>query len=90
MKAFIDVNWAGSIDDRKSTSGGALFFGKRLVRWIRKKHNFISQSIVEAEYVAAIVNCSNIVWFKQLLAGMKTKIKDPVVIHCDNTSVINI
>ena len=40
--------------------------------------------------MAAIVNCSNIVWFKQLLAGMKVEIKEPIVIYCDNTSAINI
>ena len=31
LKVFTDVDWAGSIDDRKSTSGGAFFLGKRLV-----------------------------------------------------------
>ena len=47
--------------------------------------------IVEAKYVAVAVNYSNIVWFKQLLIGMKEKkIKDPIVIFYDNTSVINI
>ena len=40
--------------------------------------------------MAATINCSNIVWFKQLLASMKVEIKDPVVIYCDNTSAINI
>ena len=44
----------------------------------------------EVEYVIAIVNCSNIVWFKKLLIGMKIEIKDPVVIFCDNNSAINI
>ena len=42
------------------------------------------------EYVAATLNCSNIVWFKQLLQGMKVEIKEPVVMYCDNTSTINI
>ena len=40
--------------------------------------------------MAAAVNCSNIVWFKQLLAGVKVEIKDPVVICYDNTSATNI
>jgi hypothetical protein len=40
--------------------------------------------------VAVIVNFSNVVWFKQLLAGMKVEIKDLVVIFCDNTNAINI
>ena len=90
LKVFTDADWVGSIDDRKSTSGGAFFLGKRLVSWKRKKQNFTSQSTTKAKYVAATVNCSNIVWFKQLLEGMKLEIKDPVVIYCDNTSAINI
>ena len=40
--------------------------------------------------MAAVVNYSNIVWFKQLLAGMKTETKDLVVIYYDNNSAINI
>ena len=40
--------------------------------------------------MAAPVNCSNIMWFKQLLVGMKIEIKDLVVIYYDNTSAINI
>ena len=90
LKVFIDVDWARSIDDRKSTSGGAFFLSKRLVSWTSKKKNCISQSTLEEEYVSTIVNCSNVVWFKQLLVGMKIEIKDLVVILCDNTSAINI
>ena len=87
---FIDADWAGNLDDRKSTSGRAFFLGKRLVSWTSKKQNCTSQSTAEAEYVAATVNCSNIVWFKQLLEGMKQEIKEPIVMFRDNTSAINI
>ena len=71
MKAFTDVDWERSIYDRKSTSSGALFLGKRLVSWTSKKKNYISQSTTKEEYVAVIVNYSNISWFKKLLVGMK-------------------
>ena len=64
--------------------------GDRLVTWINKKQGCISQSTVEEEYVDATANCSNIAWIKQLLEGMHMKIKEPVVIYCDNTSAINI
>ena len=64
MKSFTDANWARNFDDKKSNSGGVLFLGKRLVSWTSKKQNCTSQSIVETEYVAAVVNCSNNVWFK--------------------------
>ena len=66
------------------------FFGKKLVSWTSKKQKYISQSTLEAKYVAIVVNCSNVVWFKKLLASMKVEIKDLVVIFYDNTSVINI
>ena len=48
LKVFTGVDWEGSIDDKKSTSGGAFFIGKRLVSWTRKKQNCISQSTIEA------------------------------------------
>ena len=64
LRVFTDANWVGNIDDRKSTSGGAFFLGKRFVSWTSKKKNCTSQSIVEAEYVTVVVNYSNIIWFK--------------------------
>ena len=39
LKAFTNVDWVGSVDDRKSTSGGTFFLGKRLVSWTSKKQN---------------------------------------------------
>ena len=90
LKVFTNVDWVGNINDRKSTSGGALFLGKILVSWTSKKINCTSQSIAEEEYVVAAVNCSNIVWFKKNLEGMKLEIKELVVMFCDNTSAINI
>ena len=90
LKVFTNADWAGNIDDRKSTSGGAFFRGKILVSWTSKKKNCTSQTIVEAKYVAAAMNYSNIFWFKKLLEGMKVEIKKPIVMFCDNTSAINI
>ena len=31
LNVFTNDDWAGSLDDRKNTSGGAFFLGKRLV-----------------------------------------------------------
>lgn len=35
--AYTDVDWVGDIDDRKRTSGGAFFLGKKLVSWTNEK-----------------------------------------------------
>ena len=90
MKVFIDVDWIGNVDDRKSTSGGFFFLGKTLVSWTSKKKSCTSQSTKEAEYVVAAINCTNIVWIKHLLKGMKEEITEPVILYCDNTRAINI
>ena len=37
LRTYIDSDWARNIDDRKSTSGGEFFLGKRLVTWTSKK-----------------------------------------------------
>ena len=90
LNAYTDADWRGNIDDKKSTSGGAFFLGKRLVTWTSKKQSCTSQSIAEVEYVVAAINCTNIVWIKHLLKGMKEEIIEPVILYCDNTSAINI
>ena len=49
--AYTDADWAGDIDDRKSTSGVAFYLGDFLVSWLSKKQSSISLSTIEAEYI---------------------------------------
>ena len=49
LRAYTNADWGGNIDDRKSTSRGGLFLGRRLVTWTSKKQNYIAQFTVEAE-----------------------------------------
>ena len=58
LRAYIDVDQARNIDDRKRTNGGALFLGKRLVTWTSKKQSCTSQSTTKVEYVFATINCT--------------------------------
>ena len=74
LKAYTNADWGGNINDKKSTSGGALFLGKRLVTWTSKKQSCTSQAVAKDEYVVAAINCTNMVWIKNLLKGMKEDI----------------
>ena len=51
LVAYIDVDWAGSIVDRKSTSGATLYLGDCLVSWSSKKRPLVSLSTEEEEYI---------------------------------------
>ena len=37
LYVFTDANWAGCVDDRKSTSGAVFYLGGCLVSWSSKK-----------------------------------------------------
>ncbi|GKF63262.1 hypothetical protein Tco_0186710 [Tanacetum coccineum] len=52
LTAFSDADHVECIDTRKSTSGGILFLGDKLVSWMSKKQNCTAMSSAEAEYVA--------------------------------------
>lgn len=64
-------------------------FEGRLVSWLSKKQECTSQSIVEVEYVATSNNCNQVIWMKHMLKDIRIQISEPVVIHCDNTSTVN-
>jgi hypothetical protein len=39
LTTYTDADWDGSVDDKKSTSGGEFYLGKCLVSWLSKKQD---------------------------------------------------
>nr|GEV89461.1 ribonuclease H-like domain-containing protein [Tanacetum cinerariifolium] len=56
LEAYSDSDYAGANKDRKSTTGGCQFLGRRLISWQCKKQTIMATSSIVAEYVAA-ANC---------------------------------
>ena len=67
LAAFLDIDWEGCVDTRRSTSGVAFFLGGCLVSWLSKKQSSITLSTVEAKYVASTTCCTQILWMKHNL-----------------------
>ncbi|GJY04682.1 putative ribonuclease H-like domain-containing protein [Tanacetum coccineum] len=59
LEAYSDSDYEGASLDRKSTTGGCQFLGRRLISWQCKKQIIVANSTIEAEYVAT-ANCSTI------------------------------
>ncbi|WKA02119.1 hypothetical protein VitviT2T_020342 [Vitis vinifera] len=52
LRAFFDVDWAGDLTDRRSTTGYCFLLGSSLISWRSKKQTFVARSSTEAEYHA--------------------------------------
>ena len=81
-------DFAGSLNDRKSTSGHVFHLGTNLISWASNKQPILSISFVEAEYVAATSASCQAVWLRRILKDMSHTEKDPTPIFYDNTSAI--
>ncbi|GJW94930.1 hypothetical protein Tco_0174602 [Tanacetum coccineum] len=84
---FLDSDYAGANLDRKSTTGGCQFLGRRLISWQCKKQTIVATSTTEAEYVAAASCCGQVLWIQNQMLDygfnfMNTKI------YIDNESTI--
>ncbi|GJT39941.1 hypothetical protein Tco_0939806 [Tanacetum coccineum] len=79
LEAFSDSDYARASLDRKSTTGGCQFLGKRLISWQCKKQTIVANSITGAEYVAAANCCGQVLWIQNQMLDygfnfMNTKI----------------
>jgi hypothetical protein len=53
IEGFVDADWAGNPDNRRSTTGYAFYVCENLVSWRSKLQEIVALSSTEAEYVAA-------------------------------------
>nr|GEY56502.1 hypothetical protein [Tanacetum cinerariifolium] len=64
LEAYSDSDYIGASLDRKSTTGGCQFLGKRLILWQCKKQTIVANSTTEAEYVAATSCYEQMLWIQ--------------------------
>eukprot|EP00252_Welwitschia_mirabilis_P022462 TRINITY_DN607_c0_g1_i3.p1 TRINITY_DN607_c0_g1~~TRINITY_DN607_c0_g1_i3.p1 ORF type:complete len:1070 (-),score=207.18 TRINITY_DN607_c0_g1_i3:857-3973(-) len=90
LVGYVDADWAGSLDDRKSTSGFVMMMGKSLFSWCSKKQSVVALSTAEAEYMAAHLASQQIVWLERLFCEFTIPIEKPILLFCDSMSAIAI
>ncbi|KAL0388718.1 UNVERIFIED_CONTAM: Retrovirus-related Pol polyprotein from transposon RE2 [Sesamum radiatum] len=90
LVGYTDSDWAGSVDDMKSTSGYTFSLGSGIFSWASKKQATVAQSSTEAEYIAAAATSNQAIWLRRILEDIGEKQEEPTTIYCDNKSAIAI
>ncbi len=70
VHGYVDADWAGSILDRRSTSGFMLSFGSATITWSSKKQLTVALSSREAEYRGATMAACEVAWLRKLLGDL--------------------
>jgi hypothetical protein len=87
LSGFTDSDYAGSLEDRKSTSGFVFKYGKCVISWNSSKQKTISLSSTEAEYIGLATAAKEALWLKHILIELDRSPKK-TIIYCDNQSTI--
>ncbi|RVX07565.1 Retrovirus-related Pol polyprotein from transposon RE1 [Vitis vinifera] len=90
IEVYTDADWAGAVDDRRSTSGYFTFVGGNLVTWKSKKQNVVSRSSAEAEFRGMTLGLCEELWLRLLLQDLSYLSRQPIRLFCDNKAACNI
>ena len=88
--AYTDSDYAGDLNDRKSTSGYVFLLSSGAVSWLSKKQPIVTLSTTEAEFVAAAGCASQVVWMRRVLDQLGHLQGRSTIVMCDNSSTIKL
>ncbi|KAL6318567.1 hypothetical protein AAG906_000645 [Vitis piasezkii] len=90
LHGYSDSDWAGCVDDMRSTSGYCFSFGSGIFSWSSKKQEVVAQSTAKAEHVAAIAVVNQVLWLRKLLTDLDMKQEMSTQVFVDNQAAISI
>ena len=88
LAGYCDADWAGDVNDRKSTSGYVFTLAGAPVSWRSKKQSCVALSTAEAEYIALASAAQEAVWLRELLKQLDGPMAEATIVYDDSQSAI--
>nr|KYP42748.1 Retrovirus-related Pol polyprotein from transposon TNT 1-94 [Cajanus cajan] len=89
VRGYVDSDFAGDLDKRKSTTGYVFTLAGGAVSWLSKLQTVVALSTTEAEYMAATQACKEAIWIQRLLEELGHK-QEKITVYCDSQSALHI
>ncbi|MCO5553957.1 hypothetical protein L7F22_007483 [Adiantum nelumboides] len=89
VMGYTDLDYAGDLDNIKSTSGYVFTMAGGAVSWRSRLQSCVTQSPTEVEYVAVSEACKEAIWLGWLVTDLGVKEEMPML-HCDSQSTIQL
>lgn len=90
LLCYVDSDFAGDLDSRKSTAGYMILFNEAPVVWKSCKQAKVTTSTTEAEFVASAMACSEVLGLRQLLSELQRKERQPTKLFIDNQGAVKL
>ncbi|GKB53545.1 hypothetical protein Tco_0904298 [Tanacetum coccineum] len=88
LKGYSDASWITNSEDHTSTTGWVFLLGGGVISWASKKKTCITDSTMEAEFVALAAAGKEAEWLRNLIYEIPLwpKLIYPISIHCDSAT----
>ena len=90
LTGFSDADFAGDLDNRRSTTGWAFLVNGTAVSWRSKRQTCVALSTTEAEYISASSATQEAVSCRRVLGQCGYQQSGPTRLYDDNQSAIRI
>ena len=87
LQGYVDADFVGNIDNRKSTTGFVFTLGGTAISWASNLQKIVTFSTTKTEYVAAIEVGNKIIWLHGFLDELSKK-QEKGILHSDSQSAI--
>jgi hypothetical protein len=90
LTGFSDADWAGCIDDKRSTGAYLFKLGSTPITWCSRKQPTVALSSTESEYRALMEATKESMWLRRILKELGFRQQQATIIYCDNQGSIKL